>query len=512
MDELVIPTPNFPARVRAGSGSGDSLEALLALAREAAPDPTIFEEHDPYFWAASISTDRVDSYFTRMEDSTLRNFETGANEGVAFLTGHDTKRLPMGRSIQGKYTKKRGEGNSKVEADFYTLRGMNTNGVTTDDFIMGVRSGVVSDVSVGFHGGQFICNICERDMMDWDWSDWENNCMHIPGVEYELTNKKGEPTGVRKLCIAAIENANLSEVSGVYDGATPGASITKARMLVESGKIPTAKARMIEAHYGNRFRIVPEPIWTGHTINRASAAEEDSIVSDLKPIAEAEDAAVLEDETRDAEVVENVGDAVEDAKDAANDAADDAAEEVEDVAENVEDAAEEAAEDANDAADDVADDVNDANEETRATGDGDDDMAVIEELRSLVAASGVSDLSDDPIEAVRQINTELARLRPLADDGRTYRSDLISEALTEGERAFGEKFQREQREALLNKLDTADIKAMRDDWRSVADKTFIPGAVTVEEEADEVEAEYTTVPGRDRGQDKRNLPLSAYKS
>ena len=510
----------FPAHVRVGAGTDDS-ETLLALAKSVAPDPTIFDEHDPFFWSAEISSNRLDSYFTRMAPSTLQNFADDANTGVAFLTGHDTRRLPLGRSMQGVFTRKNGEGNSRVDASFYTLKGMNTNGVSTDDFVMGVRSGVISDVSVGFHGGQFICNICGRDMMD--WSDWDNMCMHIPGVEYELTNKKGEPTGKRQLCIADIENSRLSEVSGVYDGATPGASITKAIQLAEGGRLQPELAHRIESHYGNRFRIVPQPIWQGVTVeNRSSAAKEESVVTTPIGAAREIDPAATEEtpvdevrqeeapvETEAPETRENVAEVVELEGDDVRIVAE--APEVKAVEKPVVSSEPERAE-VETPAEEIVTDVRASDEEHRETPGGEDeDMALADTLRTLVAESGISDLPEDPIEAVRAMNRELERLRPLADAGRTYRVDLIQDALSEGERAFGESFQREQREALLAKLDLEDIKAMRDDWRSVGDQTFQTGRVTKDE--DEAEVEVTSVPGRSRDTKvKRELPATAYKS
>ncbi len=70
-----------------------------------------------------------------------------------------------------------------------------------------------------------------------------------------LDGTTGKPTGERQTVEAAIEDAHLAETSGVYDGATPEASILviKARELADAGKLDPKEARFIEDRY--RVRI-----------------------------------------------------------------------------------------------------------------------------------------------------------------------------------------------------------------------------------------------------------------
>lgn len=245
--EMIFP---YPARVLRVDNQVRGVD-LLALAKQSrAFDDTIFDEHPPFFWSAEISNSNVDAYFTRMLPSTLANFAADAKAGISFLNSHKTRELPFGRSLDGQVMD---SGDKQwVLADFFTLHGLNLNGVTTDDFIASIRGGIVSDVSVGFYGGTETCDICQR-------SFWE--CPHIPGFTYET---KGADNVVRQqLATFAIGDAHLAETSGVYDGATPDATILKAQRLNDAGKLKAGEARALEARYhrslfDNKRSFVPE--------------------------------------------------------------------------------------------------------------------------------------------------------------------------------------------------------------------------------------------------------------
>ncbi len=228
-----------PARVLQRASSAELL--ATATARHAA-DPSIFDESPPFFFAAEISSNRMDAYFTRMAPTSLRNYAADAQTGVSFQDSHNWRQLGFGRSLTGQY-QEQGDGLAIVTADFYTVPGLRLNNVSTDDLIRGIRAGLISDVSIGFYGGQFRCSICGNDMLDW-WGD----CYHVPGVEYEQRDAAGNVTG-KVLAFAWVEDARLSEVSAVYDGATPGAAILKAQHEADNGRLRPETARLLEARY-----------------------------------------------------------------------------------------------------------------------------------------------------------------------------------------------------------------------------------------------------------------------
>lgn len=240
----------FPARI-VGQLTGDEARQVIEAD---------LGEAEPFVWRAEISSDRLDAYYTHMNERTLRNFATDAAAGVTFLDSHDHRKLGYGQSITGVFEV---DGQiSRVVSDFYTVPGINFGSglsyASTDDFIRAVKSRLARDVSVGFYGGDMICDICGGSFYDW------RACPHWPGVEYPI-GEQGEQTIIATF---EIDDAHLAEVSAVYDGATPEAMILKARMQTEAGELEPRVARILEVKY----RIKPDPrqLWPGIEIKERS--------------------------------------------------------------------------------------------------------------------------------------------------------------------------------------------------------------------------------------------------
>lgn len=211
-----------------------SLEDSIALVKaRGMMDEQALIEHPPFFWRAEISSDLLDSHFTHMSMKTLENYARDAQNGVAFLPGHRHNELPIGYSIAG-ILEQVGTKN-RVLGDFYTVSGL----PETDGLITRMRTGLLRDVSVGFHGGEMRCDICHEDF--WD-------CRHYPGLKYET--KEGD-TVRTLLATYEIDGAGLSEVSGVFDGSTPDAMILKAQRAAKAGELTQDQAYLLE----NRYRI-----------------------------------------------------------------------------------------------------------------------------------------------------------------------------------------------------------------------------------------------------------------
>src|SRR5260221_795028 len=231
-------------------------KALHKLALERQPDLVDVPSDEIYTFSAEISNGLLDSYFTKMGKSSLKNYATGADEGVAFMNSHRHGELPMGYSMAGEFEEGDPNDNStgRVIADFYTIKNLNVNGLNTNDFIQSVKAGIVRDVSIGFSGGDFLCSICAQDIWSWD-------CAHIPGVKYEVVDDPGiDPEMQEKrdeLCFAWIEDANLSEVSAVFDGATPNAMILKATRELRAGRLKPNTKQFLESKYRIDFK---EPV------------------------------------------------------------------------------------------------------------------------------------------------------------------------------------------------------------------------------------------------------------
>lgn len=245
------PDPPFyqhPARILTAAGERTAAGTLLDIARTKASDPAAFGDTSPFFFAGEISNNQIDSYFTKMMPSTLQNFAAKADEGVALQHSHVTRNLGLGRSLTGKYSGPQGNGKARAVADFMIVPGLQLNpDITNDDAIRAIQTGSVSDLSVGFFGGSQRCSICGGDMLGW-WRD--GGCaQHFEGMDYPVLDKKGNPTGETVTAIGQIEDAQLAEVSLVFSGATPGASVIRAQQMADAGMLQPDAARMLEARY-----------------------------------------------------------------------------------------------------------------------------------------------------------------------------------------------------------------------------------------------------------------------
>lgn len=237
---------------------------LRELHAETVRQLTSLEVDATFLFRAEISNDLLDSHFTHMSEKTLMNYAEDAARGVAFLRSHEWRNLPTGYSLSGEYSV---AGRKATIADFYTIRGLSD----TDDLIRRMEANLVRDVSVGFHGGKMICDLCNQDF-------WE--CRHWPGFEYD--ENEGDRK-VKKLATYTIENARLSEVSAVFDGSTPNAMILKAQRHAALGLIPRVRLDLIEEKYRVRLRTKNSyPVL--ENFERMSVEMEDKGLARLKTI------------------------------------------------------------------------------------------------------------------------------------------------------------------------------------------------------------------------------------
>lgn len=377
-----------PARVLTVAETGD----LLALAKRShALDEASLDEYPPFFFRAEISSDRLDSYFTRMHRTSLVNYAEDAATGISFQDSHNHRQLGFGRSLAGLFVP--GDEVQTVLADFYTVKGLSLNGVLTDHLIAGIRTGLISDVSIGFYGGEHICSVCGRDLWDWD-------CLHVPGFKYAPLDAKGD-RGQEELAFAWVQDAHLAEVSAVYDGATPGAAILKAQHESEAGRLSPTQIRILE----NRYRIAlpgKRQQWAG-----ANLSQEEQMPKEEKDLQ------------------------VEDQRFA--------------VLKRMEDA-----------------------------------LAAVAGADVEAKLAGLLAERTSTAQRLKDLTAEVASLKPVADDGRTYRADLVATSLAEGVRAYGETFDEATYRKLLEGSDLSVVKRLRDDWTTVAEGRFPKGRLTKE--------------------------------
>jgi hypothetical protein len=391
-------------------------DALIEVLRSShVTDPKVLDESKPYFWPAEISSARLDSYDTRMDPkTTLPNFAADAIEGVAFCDSHNHNQMNFGRSFAGLFVDgtavetdsgQPGQTPARVFAAFYTFPGLQLSNVTTDNLIKGIRTGLVKDVSVGFKPGQgfmYRCSVCGRDLWDWD-------CPHIPGTTESVVTNEATGATEERYVFSWIDNARLSEVSAVYDGATPKAMILKAARMARAGVIKESAARFVEQLA--RINLPGKrPFLPGDSTGERTMADDKKV-----------------DESRAALTASE---------------------------------------------------------------------ASVRSVLKTLSIKADEDVSLD--DGVRLLKTEVEVLRPRAERGDKLFSKLVDEAVAEGVRAFGDKFDAEKQKRTLSKLEVEDVEAMREAWSAQAGEKIPAGRKskdegdesTKREESDDVETRY----------------------
>jgi len=194
----------------------------LAIINERFAKTPYKSENDLYSFPAMIIDNRMTAYFTRVHPTFLEQCTKDLINGVGFMVGHDTNKLPMARSFKGQLVSD-GE-DIEVFAKFFMQKDLEVNGVNTDDFMKAFLGGTTEDVSIGFSAKKFECSICGKDVRSMD-------CSHYPGKKY---NDKGKEDENGILCFAWVKEPAgpsgeaLREVSAVYKGAVPKAKQKKA--------------------------------------------------------------------------------------------------------------------------------------------------------------------------------------------------------------------------------------------------------------------------------------------
>lgn len=167
--------------------------------------------------------------YIQLTKDLLDVFSNYANQGVSLLLDHSwapdglfgmggrpKAALPYGRTFDSRYENSTEEGETiSLVADHYMVRGVEIDGIKTDDLITSIEAGTLFDTSIGFSYSKAVCSVCGDDY---------RNCNHYAGKEYEIEDDDGNVE--IKLCyIKAKPPGFLMENSLVFDGAYPGAGV-----------------------------------------------------------------------------------------------------------------------------------------------------------------------------------------------------------------------------------------------------------------------------------------------
>jgi len=166
---------------------------------------------DIFAFPCVAATPKRSSYFTHFGESSLKNFARQARTGVPFNLMHIRQPRSYGYSFAGFF-----DGDSKdARAAIYIPRGRTfaPGFPTSNQVIDDIRTRMLREVSVGISEGDYICDVCGKYVFGMD-------CPHIPGMQLE--DGSGYAT-------CTIRNAHLIHIAGADSGACPGAVIGGAQ-------------------------------------------------------------------------------------------------------------------------------------------------------------------------------------------------------------------------------------------------------------------------------------------
>lgn len=258
-------------------------------------------------------------------------FSTNANKGVSLLLDHSWSpdgffglggrpkmAMPYGRTFDSRYDSATEEGETiSLVADHYMARGIELDGIKTDDLIASIEAGTLFDSSIGFSYGKATCSICGKNYRKYD------ECKHIAGRTYEIEGEDGITRN--QFCYIKAEPPGfLMENSLVFDGAYPGAgTMSKAGDIVENEKgtyqvIDEMKEvdpmKPIIATYSNRMGLITmvkksdhKKVFIGGTIEDENLkGGENSMNENLKKMIEAFGIEYKEGETKPEELLNQI--------------------------------------------------------------------------------------------------------------------------------------------------------------------------------------------------------------
>ena len=249
--------------LKAGAGKMPrGLSATMAAINALRPGEEPLTETDVWIhYAEAANTNLCLDRYLFLHRSTLKNIAANAAEGRAFMNSHRTggywnngdTELPFGKTFCGEY--REDEGGARAFVGLYMLRGVQPNGgngPSTDDLHKMIDGGTIADVSVGLQGGEPICDVDGLSLHDRD-QNGEFLCPHVPGTDWQMKDAekksqkgRGVPNGYASYSLV---DSRLGEISGVYDGAVPGAGFVKALSL--SPRLDAGTRTMARAAYHN---------------------------------------------------------------------------------------------------------------------------------------------------------------------------------------------------------------------------------------------------------------------
>jgi hypothetical protein len=102
-------------------------------------------------------------------------------DGFFGLGGRPKAAIPYGRTFDSHFEAGTEEGETvSLLGDHYMLRGVELDGIKTNDLAVSIEAGTLFDTSIGFGYDKAICSVCGENY---------RRCNHCAGQTYEIENE-----------------------------------------------------------------------------------------------------------------------------------------------------------------------------------------------------------------------------------------------------------------------------------------------------------------------------------
>lgn len=240
----------------------DDAEALSRIRLLQPPGAKPLEENEIYLhYCEAANGNYISDRYMFLGSRTLSNIAKCGIAGIAFMNSHRTggfsseSELPFGRTFCGRYEQylaPDGQIYERTLVGLYMLRGSKPtgeSGPSTDELHRMIDGGVLKDVSVGINPGLLgkrVCDVCGAEY-------WGGDCPHYAGSTYQMSEQQ-KATQIRRGVLSGVatytlDDWDMGELSGVYNGAVPGAGFAKAHAALTSGILPENVATELATAY-----------------------------------------------------------------------------------------------------------------------------------------------------------------------------------------------------------------------------------------------------------------------
>lgn len=436
-----------------GKATAEQLKLINRFAKEPLTEENCYV-HGFRMIGTRLITDRYLKLDRSLLDVYLKDVKNGdvvqiADHSMGGIKGWLKLTLPFGRFFDGRIVEEDGE--THLDGWMYMKAGQKTyvEPFTTDDLSEQLDAGTLDDNSVGICWDRSECSICGNDIRDYD------NCSHWPGVTYKVKGKDYLCYVIAKPVDGENSRACMLENSLVGVGAYPDAG-----HLAKEGQ--NEKPRYTKVNNMLELKLIPkeEPVFCLFSADSAEILTQGDIERDVNKLHQMYHKM---QETKDLpqgwtfgtlnakhkEVVRELLDAghdhyLDDALDGTLPA------ELKNKSlrreENKLDAI-------------VAEIFSKAKIDPTQIEKANEQGFVMKDGKQIYLSEALEGTNTDLVDKLAKAEAKTKELEPLAEDGRSFRKEVIEAALADGVRAQGNDF---PADTWKETFSTMSIKAIRD--------------------------------------------------